>query len=78
MLVIGTWAQVETPKLFGQAVDQWVFDVYEPYTYKGMPYRLLPPIDYDSTVNYPIIVALHGAGGRGTENINNLSRKNVR
>lgn len=32
-------------------------------------YRLLTPLNYDSTKRYPLAVCLHGGGGRGTDNI---------
>ena len=33
-----------------------------------MPYRLMKPIDFDTSRDYPVIVSLHGGGGRGTDN----------
>jgi predicted peptidase len=33
-----------------------------------MPDRLLKPDSYDPAVHYPLVVALHGAWGRGTDN----------
>lgn len=33
-----------------------------------LPYRVLKPDNYDSTKKYPLVVALHGAWGRGTDN----------
>ena len=32
-------------------------------------YRLLAPLNYDSTKKYPLALCLHGGGGRGTDNI---------
>lgn len=32
------------------------------------PDRLFVPADYDSTQAYPVVLALHGAGERGTDN----------
>ncbi|MDD7986585.1 prolyl oligopeptidase family serine peptidase [Lentisphaera marina] len=46
--------------------------LHEPGKYDYMPYRLMKPIDYDSSKSYPLILSLHGAGGRGTNNIKNL------
>lgn len=33
-----------------------------------LPYRILLPVDYDSTIKYPVIFFLHGAGERGRDN----------
>lgn len=33
-----------------------------------MPYRILFPKDYDKTIMYPLVLVLHGAGERGTDN----------
>jgi predicted peptidase len=37
-----------------------------------MPYRLMKPIDFDPDKSYPVIVSLHGAGGRGSDNLKQL------
>lgn len=34
-----------------------------------LKYRLLAPLNYDSTKSYPLAVCLHGGGGRGYDNI---------
>ena len=36
---------------------------------ESMSYRLLKPLDYDSTQKYPLAVCLHGGAGWGTDNI---------
>ncbi|MFW6457664.1 MAG: prolyl oligopeptidase family serine peptidase, partial [Planctomycetota bacterium] len=33
-----------------------------------MPYRLLMPDNYDPAEKYPLVLCLHGAGGRGSDN----------
>lgn len=33
-----------------------------------LPYRILLPIDYDSSKKYPVVFFLHGAGERGRDN----------
>lgn len=33
-----------------------------------LPYRLLPPLHYDTNKSYPAILYLHGAAGRGDDN----------
>jgi len=38
-----------------------------------MPYRLLKPLDFDAYKKYPVILSLHGAGGRGTDNLRQIS-----
>ena len=37
-----------------------------------MSYRLLRPLDYDSTKKYPLVVCLHGGAGWGTDNMKQL------
>jgi predicted esterase len=51
--------------------------IFEARTYKNnrgetMSYRLLKPIDYDSTKKYPLMVCLHGGAGWGTDNMKQL------
>lgn len=38
----------------------------------GLPYRWLPPLNYDSTKQYPLVLVLHGAGERGDDNQSQL------
>lgn len=45
----------------------WI-QLFEAAVYKEMPYRLLKPLNYDAQKKYPLIVSLHGAGGKGTDN----------
>ena len=42
--------------------------LYEPQIFDGMPVRVMKPLEFDATQKYPVIVSLHGAGGRGTKN----------
>ena len=49
------------------AAERWQ-DLYEPQTFDGMPCRVMSPSEFDSTKKYPVIVSLHGAGGKGTNN----------
>lgn len=41
---------------------------FEAKTYKMMPYRLFVPKGYDKTKKYPLVLWLHGGGGRGNDN----------
>jgi predicted peptidase len=43
---------------------------------ESMPYRLFIPVSYDSSKQYPIVVWLHGAIGRGNDNRRNISGAN--
>jgi pimeloyl-ACP methyl ester carboxylesterase len=38
-----------------------------------MRYRLLKPLDYDSTKKYPLVVCLHGSSGCGTDNVKQVA-----
>lgn len=42
--------------------------LYEPQVFDGLPVRIMKPHGFDATKRYPVIVSLHGAGGRGTNN----------
>lgn len=59
------------------AVSREVMALYEPGSFKGMPYRLMKPLDFDPQMSYPLVVSLHGAGGRGTDNIKSLRNWNA-
>ncbi|MGB2822378.1 MAG: dienelactone hydrolase family protein [Phycisphaerae bacterium] len=47
--------------------SHWI-KLYEPSTHNKMPYRLMKPISFDQSKRCPVIVSLHGAGGRGADN----------
>jgi predicted peptidase len=54
-----------------KVIPEWV-KLYEPAMYNDVPYRLMKPIDFDPGISYPVIVSLHGGGGRGTDNYRQL------
>lgn len=43
-------------------------DLYEPRVFEGLPFRVMKPFKFDAKRKYPVIVSLHGAGGKGTDN----------
>ena len=49
-----------------------ILKLYEPSEFNGMPYRLMKPIDFDPDKAYPLILSLHGAGGKGNKNLKNI------
>lgn len=60
----------------GQVVEDWVVELHEAHVYNKMPYRLMRPIRFDPTKRYPVIVSLHGGGGRGADNLRQLRHWN--
>ena len=52
----------------GSAEAQQWRELYEPSVFEGMPVRVMKPIGFDANKKYPVIVSLHGAGGKGTDN----------
>lgn len=43
-------------------------NLYVPHADEEMPYRLMKPISVEAVKSYPLIISLHGGGGRGTDN----------
>src|ERR1044071_5373533 len=61
------------PLLVAFAIAQKREDVLVAKVYKGsqgrtMPYRLYVPENYDKQKRYPLLLYLHGGGGRGDDN----------
>lgn len=53
----------------------WV-DLYKGHVVDKLPYRLMKPTGFDAAKRYPVIVSLHGAGGKGTDNRKQLKQWN--
>ena len=55
----------------------WALEAYERKVFSDaggneLPYRILYPQNYDSTRQYPVLLFLHGAGERGSDNQSQL------
>ncbi|MEP1032609.1 prolyl oligopeptidase family serine peptidase [Ekhidna sp.] len=75
--------KAETKKLSAtsnySAYEQKLANPFKSRTYKNdqeesLSYRLLIPRNYDSNKSYPLVIALHGASGRGNDNVKQVSR----
>jgi predicted peptidase len=64
LLATGTFA-------FAQSLEPWM-DAYKPHVHKKMPYRLMSPDEVKPDTFYPVILSLHGGGGKGTDNVKQL------
>ena len=51
-----------------KTADTTFISLFEAHQIGDLPYRLSRPIHFDKTKKYPVILSLHGAGGRGTDN----------
>ena len=45
---------------------------YKPLEFEGMPFRVMAPIQTETGKKYPLILSLHGAGGKGSDNSKQL------
>jgi len=50
--------------------------LYEPLEGAGIPCRLMKPIHFDKAQKYPVILSLHGGGGKGSDNRKQLKNWN--
>ncbi len=58
------------------AVEGFIAGSYRSPSGEAMEYRLFVPPDYDAARKYPIVLWLHGAAGRGSDNFSQLSGGN--
>jgi len=61
-----------------QIVTPESLKMYEPRTYQDLPYRLMEPIDLADHPEkaYPLVLSLHGAHGKGNDNLKNIESWN--
>lgn len=72
--------QVKTPDVVqteGANVDGFQARVLKNAKGETMPYRLFVPTNYDAKKQYPLVLWLHGGGGRGTDNLKQISGGNT-
>ena len=60
----------------GGEVEKWIIDAYEAHKIDAMPYRLLRPLSLEPGKLYPVIISLHGKGGTGSDNLEQLREWN--
>lgn len=58
------------------AEESWQ-DLYKPSAFDDMHCRIMTPLSFDPEQKYPVIVSLHGAGGKGTNNKKQLKDWNL-
>ena len=58
------------------AVAGFIAGSYRSPSGEAMAYRLFVPPDYDAAKKYPIVLWLHGAAGRGSDNFSQLAGGN--
>jgi predicted peptidase len=57
--------------------ERFLAQSYRSSTGETMPYRLFVPIGYDGTRKYPVVLWLHNAAGRGSDNLKQISGSNL-
>lgn len=50
--------------------------ILTPKVFRTLPYRLFIPLHYDQKKKYPLVVYLHGGGGRGNDNLKQIDGGN--
>jgi predicted peptidase len=64
VMVAGLWAWAVD--ISGPNIEAHIFQGKDG---RSLPYRLFKPVGYDPAKKYPLVLCLHGAGGRGSENM---------
>ena len=53
-------------------ITEFTAQTYQDSTGNELNYRMLKPANYDSSKSYPLVLFLHGAGERGSDNFSQL------
>jgi len=61
-------ALIVAPHLWAQSTDNIEARIFNGENGRTLPYRIFKPANYDPQKKYPLVLCLHGAGGRGTDN----------
>jgi predicted peptidase len=77
LLAMCTSAHRQTPAQI-LTKDDFTFrkNTYTDKKGNGLPYRLFVPPNYDAKQKYPLVFWLHGAAGRGSDNVKQISGGN--
>ncbi|MBQ7397605.1 MAG: hypothetical protein IJW09_02120, partial [Clostridia bacterium] len=69
-----TYFEYLSKKGVSSALIEQIFE-YRSFTAEDgttLPYRLYVPYEYDESKEYPVLIVLHGAGQRGTDNLGGI------
>lgn len=69
-------SSISCASLASEREDILVAKVYQSSGGKKLPYRLFIPENYDRQKKYPLVLYLHGGGGLGTDNLQQISGGN--
>jgi len=56
-----------------EIAQRFTAETYVAASGETLPYLFLAPPDYDASRRYPLVLCLHGAAGRGTDNMTSIS-----
>jgi predicted peptidase len=78
LFVLGIFAGLASAEMTQDEVDFRKNVLVDKRGGARLPYRLYVPITYSKTEKYPLVVWLHGGGGRGNDNTYQISRNDAK